>query len=81
MAQMQMQYRPVGIEFLTADSLPALEKLVTAALGENKLIHGDWKVLPTGQYAQAMCPADWRVMPPPPTEPTILTPQPQRILG
>jgi len=77
-----MQYRPVAMEFLTADSLPALEGKVTEALNQNKLLHGDWKVLPNGSFAQAVCPADWRVMPPPPgVESSILQPQPGRILG
>lgn len=81
MAQMQLQYRPVGMEFITADSLPALEGKVTEALNQNKLLHGDWKALATGQYVQAVCPAEWRPMPPPASESPILQPQPGRILG
>jgi len=73
------------MEFLTADSLPELEQKITQALNENKLLHGDWKVLPTGKYAQAVAPADWRPVPMPkqPEESNILVPRPApgRILG
>lgn len=79
---MQLQYRPVAMEFLIARSFPTLETLVTEALDQNKLLHGDWKVLPNGEFAQAVCKAEWRPMPPPPgADSPILQPQPGRILG
>ena len=82
----QMQYRPVAMEFLVADSLPALETKVTEALTEGKMLHGDWKVMPNGSFAQAVCPAGWRPVPVPemPQESGILVPRPAppgRILG
>lgn len=72
------------MEFLVAETLVELEQKVTAALQQNKLLHGDWKVLPTGQFAQAVAPADWRPMPmPKQAESNILVPQqgPGCILG
>lgn len=70
------------MEFLTAESLSELATKVTEALTEGKLLHGDWKILTVGGYAQAVCPADWRAMPPPPgADSPILQPQPGRILG
>lgn len=71
------------MEFITADSLSALEVKVTEALNQNKLLHGDWKVLPgVSIYVQAVCAAEWRPMPPPPgADSPILQPQPGRILG
>lgn len=84
MQQIQMQYRPVGIEFLRSDSFADLAAQITKALDENKLLHGDWKVL-DGRYVQAVCPADWRPVPQPknlPDESGILVPRPAgRILG
>lgn len=72
------------MEFLVSDTLPGLEKLVTTALQENKLLHGDWKIMPNGSFAQAVAPADWRPVPPPKQleQSNILVPQQgQRILG
>lgn len=70
------------MEFLKANSLTALGTLVTEALDRNMLLHGDWKVMPDGNFVQAVCPAAWRPMPPPPgSESPILQPQPGRILG
>lgn len=81
----QIQYRPVALEFITANSLTELEAKVSKALESNKLLHGDWKITPDGLVVQAVCTADWRIMPPPklPDQPNILVPQqgPGRILG
>lgn len=65
------------MEFLCADSLPELEQKVTAALSANKLLHGEWKILPNGSFAQAVCPAAWRPMPEPPgADSNLLVPRP-----
>jgi len=79
-----MQYRPVGIVFLVSSSLVDLEKQITDGLTDGKLLHGDWKVMPNGSFAQAMCPADWRPVPPPKQqsqESGIVVPKPSIILG
>lgn len=72
------------MEFLTSDTLQGLEVKITAALGENKLLHGDWKITPKGEFCQAVATADWRPVPmPKQAESNILVPQqgPGRILG
>lgn len=73
------------MEFLVAETLPELEQKITAALQENKLLHGDWKIMPNGSFAQAVAPADWRPVPQPKQmeQSNILVPQPGpgRILG
>lgn len=72
------------MEFITADTLEELAVKVTEALSANKLLHGDWKHHEGNRkFIQAVCPAAWRPMPPPPTaeQSPILQPQPGRILG
>ncbi|MGV0949311.1 MAG: hypothetical protein ACOYB3_01470 [Azonexus sp.] len=83
--QQQLQYRPIGMVFLVAETLVELEQKITQALNEDKLLHGDWKMLPNGKYAQAVAPADWRPVPIPKQagESSIVVPRPApgRILG
>lgn len=84
-----LQYKAVNIEFLVAATYDDLARQIKERLEKNYLFHGDWRETSDGNYVQAMCPGDWRPMPPISEElqaslqSNILTPQPPpgRILG
>jgi hypothetical protein len=56
--QLQIQFRPVGLEIIIKDSIKELETEVSTRLESgNWMLHGDWVILQSkegAQYAQAM---------------------------